>query len=112
MHAVWNFFRSAMYYSMSCNSNVFREASNNNVGWNTDHRHIADRQNSLKGRNEQKCLLYIGSVEKLNKLVDNYFSDKISGDKINNIVVDRITVTNFGYCDVKFFKKWTNNKNM
>ena len=45
-------------------------------------------------------------MEKLNKLVCNYFSDKISEGKINNIVVDRITITNFDYCDVKFFKKW------
>ena len=58
-----------MYYFLSRDTDVSSNTSNDNVELNTEHRSTGDRQNSLNGRNAQKCLLYCSSTEKLDQTI-------------------------------------------
>jgi len=69
---------------ISYDTDVSSEASNDNVELNTKLRSTADRQNSVNGRKEQKCLLYRRCVEKHENKLDNDFNEKIyKGTNVN-----------------------------
>ena len=87
-------------------STVSSGESNHNAELNTEHRSTADKQNSLNGCNEQKCLLYSKYVEKLkHKLVSNYFNNTINKGRFFNIILNRMAMTN-SHCDVELYKQW------
>jgi len=103
--------RSAITCFVPCDTGVSSGADIDNIVLNTKRRSTANiyLENLLDGRNEQKCLLYMRSIETHSKQIDsNYLSENICEGK-NVFIKSYITTMNtfpFTYTEVVFYKAW------
>jgi len=95
------FIRTMIGYFIPCGNEI--EFNNHIDAKNSRRRSTHHKQNSVIGRNEQKCLLYSCSVQNTKYKLDDNFNSKRDEDKSVNIAfISEIGMIKY----IEFYKKW------